>query len=169
VTPAPENFEVDVHSVCGGGINEHVLCGCASMEEDHYECVEEILQRMADDGDETGRAAIALIERLREEAKPSSGKFDEDPEFVIIDAPAPPTNVTQPEARIKLTAAVRRVLDTEGVTHVGWDENNRPVVEKMVGIPQQLRRWAVKRDGDPADIKGHVRAKFDRFDDGHYG
>lgn len=52
----------------------------------------------------------------------------------------------------------RRVLDTEGVRLVGFDARQRPVVEALTGIPQSLRRWAVKRDGDPADVVEPVQA-----------
>ena len=44
------------------------------------------------------------------------------------------------------------VLNTPGVRLVGIDAKNRPVVEKMAGIPHQLRRWAILRNGDPADV-----------------
>lgn len=57
---------------------------------------------------------------------------------------------------MKHSAQQRRVLETKGVTLLGHDEAGRPVVEAMTGIPQQLRRWAVKRDGDPIEIKGNV-------------
>lgn len=45
--------------------------------------------------------------------------------------------------------AQRRVLDTAGIRRIGTDARNRPVVQGLVGIPNQLRTWAVKRDGDP--------------------
>jgi hypothetical protein len=51
----------------------------------------------------------------------------------------------------------RRVLSTEGVKFIGEDAKGRPVVEMMVGIPNTLRRWAVKRDGDPTDITEPIR------------
>lgn len=49
------------------------------------------------------------------------------------------------------TPAQRRVLSTAGIRRVGTDARNRPIVEGKVGIPNQLRTWAVKRDGDPTD------------------
>ena len=55
-----------------------------------------------------------------------------------------------------LSTQQRRVLAVEGIKHLGWDEKNRPVVEALSGIPRTLRRWAVKRDGDPTDIVGKV-------------
>lgn len=51
-----------------------------------------------------------------------------------------------------LSAQQRRVLATEGLTYLGTDARERPVVEGLVGIPQQARTWAVLRSGDPADV-----------------
>jgi hypothetical protein len=63
----------------------------------------------------------------------------------------------------RLSVQQRIVLDTKGVKLLGQDENGRPVVEQMAGIPHQLRRWAIKPDGDPADIKGTVTNPLDRW------
>lgn len=54
--------------------------------------------------------------------------------------------------RTKLSTAQRRIIDSEGVTLEGWDAKGRPVVSMMAGIPAQLRRWAVLKNGDPTDI-----------------
>lgn len=56
-----------------------------------------------------------------------------------------------------LSAAQRRILMNREVEFLGWDENNRPVVQGEFGIPRQMRTWALLRNGDPADIKGEVR------------
>ena len=56
-----------------------------------------------------------------------------------------------------LSAQQRRVIDTDGITLIGFDDRSRPVVEGAIGIPKQVRRWAIKRDGDPTDITGDVR------------
>ncbi len=54
------------------------------------------------------------------------------------------------------SAQQRRVLNTKGVTLLGVDEKGRPVVEAQLGIPNQLRRWALLRSGDPADVTGEI-------------
>ena len=54
------------------------------------------------------------------------------------------------------TPAQKRVLNTPGVHYLGRDEKGRPVVEQMAGIPQQLRRWALLKTGEPADVTGEV-------------
>lgn len=56
----------------------------------------------------------------------------------------------------KLTPKQRRVIGNDNVTLVGYDEAGRPVVNAMVGNPQQLRTWALNRQGDPADVRGQV-------------
>lgn len=56
-----------------------------------------------------------------------------------------------------LSAAQRRVLMTDGVEMLGWDEKGRPVVRAESGIPKQMRTWAILRNGDPADITGEVQ------------
>jgi hypothetical protein len=56
----------------------------------------------------------------------------------------------------KFTKQQRRVLDTPRVKLLGYDEAGKPVVEGLTGIPHQLRRWALKTDGDPLDITGKV-------------
>ena len=61
---------------------------------------------------------------------------------------------------INTTAQQRRVIFTPRISFLGWDENNRPVVEGMVGIPQQFQRWALTRKGDPAEVKGFIRLSF---------
>lgn len=61
----------------------------------------------------------------------------------------------------KTTPAQRRVITTEGVHLIGWDEKSRPVVEGMFGIPNQLRRWAILRNGDPTDVTGEVSSRRD--------
>lgn len=55
-------------------------------------------------------------------------------------------------------AQQRRVLEHDTTTFLGWDENGRPCVEAMTGIPYRLQRWAVLRSGDPADIVGTITA-----------
>lgn len=59
----------------------------------------------------------------------------------------------------KLTAQQKRVVQTPGVSFLGWDEKDRPVVEGMFGIPQQLRRWAITRKGDQIEVTGYIRKK----------
>ncbi len=61
---------------------------------------------------------------------------------------------------MKLSAQQRRVVEQS--TLVGFDARDRPVVEKLVGIPGQLRRWAVLRSGDPADITEPVDTPKER-------
>jgi hypothetical protein len=51
-----------------------------------------------------------------------------------------------------LSAQQRRVIDNPNVHLVGFDARRRPVVRALSGIPQQWRRWALLRNGDPADI-----------------
>jgi hypothetical protein len=63
----------------------------------------------------------------------------------------------------KLTKQQRQVLDAPRVDFLGYDEAERPVVEGMFGIPHQLRRWAIKADGDPADIVGKVHNPLDEW------
>jgi hypothetical protein len=63
----------------------------------------------------------------------------------------------------KLTKQQRRVLDTPRVKLLGYDEAGKPVVEGMTGIPHQLRRWALKADGDPLDITGKVSNPLDEW------
>lgn len=55
-----------------------------------------------------------------------------------------------------LSPAQRRIIETPDVTLEGFDANGRPVVSQMAGIPQQLRRWALLKTGDPTDIKEPV-------------
>lgn len=55
----------------------------------------------------------------------------------------------------------RRVLANSRVRFLGTDEKGRPVVEGEFGIPQQTRRWALLRSGDPADIVGKVTPPTD--------
>jgi pantothenate kinase-related protein Tda10 len=59
-----------------------------------------------------------------------------------------------------LSKAQSRVVSMDGVTLEGWDAKNRPVVSAMLGIPNQLRRWAIKRDGDPTDVTDPVRRRI---------
>jgi len=56
----------------------------------------------------------------------------------------------------KLSPSQRRVLNTPGVNHIGWDERGRPVVTAMTCVPNQRRTWAVLRDGDPTNVSGEV-------------
>lgn len=56
----------------------------------------------------------------------------------------------------RLSPAQRRVIETPGVTLEGYDASGRPVVTQMAGIPQQLRRWALLRSGDPTDVEEPV-------------
>jgi hypothetical protein len=65
----------------------------------------------------------------------------------------PPPPIPVP---VDLTPQQRRVVDTPGVRYLGRDEKGRPVVEGLSGIPQQMRRWALARSGDPLDIRGTV-------------
>jgi hypothetical protein len=61
-------------------------------------------------------------------------------------------NVTPTPAE-QLTPAQRRVLAIEGVTRIGTDARNRPVIQAVgqVSAGGVRRTWAVKRDGDPTD------------------
>jgi hypothetical protein len=54
--------------------------------------------------------------------------------------------------------AQRRVLNIDGVRLEGWDAKNRPVVSAMLGIPNQLRRWAILRSGEPTNVTEPVTA-----------
>lgn len=54
------------------------------------------------------------------------------------------------------STAQARVLNTEGVTLLGYDEAGRPVAQGESGIPKQTRTWALLRNGDPTDIQGEV-------------
>jgi hypothetical protein len=56
-----------------------------------------------------------------------------------------------------LSVQQRLVLASPRVRLLGVDAKGRPVVEAPVGIPQQVRRWAVLRSGDPADVTEPVR------------
>lgn len=53
---------------------------------------------------------------------------------------------------VTLTKAQQQVVNTEGVTLIGWDAKFRPVVEGPVGIPARTQRWALLKNGDPTDI-----------------
>lgn len=55
------------------------------------------------------------------------------------------------------TAQQRRVIHSEGVVFLGWDENNRPVIEAKAGTWADVQRWALTRDGDPVPVKGFIR------------
>lgn len=66
------------------------------------------------------------------------------------------------------TPQQRLVLDNPQVTLVGTDARGRPVVEAMVGIPNSLHRWSVKRDGDPTDVSEPVTPVPTTIADIHY-
>lgn len=53
---------------------------------------------------------------------------------------------------MKHSPAQQRVIDHDRVTLVGHDAKDRPVVRALVGIPNQMRQWAVLRSGDPTDV-----------------
>lgn len=50
------------------------------------------------------------------------------------------------------SAAQKRVIATPGVKLIGIDSKMRPIVQQMTGIPQQLREWAVLKNGEPTDV-----------------
>jgi hypothetical protein len=56
----------------------------------------------------------------------------------------------------RTTTAQRRVMETDGIQLLGYDERNRPVVQGETGIPKQIRVWALLASGDPADVTGRV-------------
>lgn len=148
---------------CGGDLSEHVLVS-GGNDDDYYQCIEELLVKQAEDGDEVATAAMALIQRL----KGSKFQDPDEPRFEIegnansIGKGVPPgwKPVAVPTIE-NTTAQQRRVINSDGVTFLGWDENNRPVVQATSGIPRQKRPpMALTRAGDPVDIKGQVRPEF---------
>jgi hypothetical protein len=53
---------------------------------------------------------------------------------------------------VQFSAQQRRVIDTPGVRLIGVDAKGRPVVEVKSQWGSNMLRWALRKDGDPADI-----------------
>jgi hypothetical protein len=55
-----------------------------------------------------------------------------------------------------LSRSQRRVIDTHGVTLVGFDDAGRPVVERKATWGENVERWSVTKTGEPVDVRGKV-------------
>jgi hypothetical protein len=68
---------------CGGNFNEHVLVAGPPGEADYYECIETVLTRQAELGNDVACAAMARIQNVQERAGArGSMSADNAPSFV---------------------------------------------------------------------------------------